>query len=98
VPPTDALSVSDGDPNVTLNESYADGDYQILETGTTKGKATLLGPRGFTYCVKMNRAGVTYWRCSVQNAESTIGHLSTTELSPSCHSVVLKLIANWQTE
>ena len=68
VPSVEAVNLSDGDPNVTVNDvSTTQCQYRILSSGTIKGNPTLLGPHGHTYCVKQRRAGATYWRCCVRS-------------------------------
>ena len=40
--------------------------FEVVEEGTKRRKSKLIDSKGYTYNVKMRRADVTYWQCTVR--------------------------------
>lgn len=62
-----AVDISDGNPNITMDSEISESRFEIIDKGTGKGKQLLYDKEGFNYCVKCRINGTTYWRCCVRN-------------------------------
>jgi len=59
-----ALDLTDRDPNVGNDDAapVLPLTFEVVDTGTSKGKTLLIDSHGYNYCIKMCRDSRVYWR------------------------------------